>query len=124
MSVRLVTDCCHSTLLVDNPYYANNVVMVMSQACSLKTPAFKPMVRLQCDKDFPKTKIHLLQPFQGRAVDPNHLDDWGEFGTAEKAIPRLMEVFGKEVKGKTGMNFTEFNQEIKVLGLEHYKELV
>eukprot|EP00092_Neocalanus_flemingeri_P005005 GFUD01005382.1.p1 GENE.GFUD01005382.1~~GFUD01005382.1.p1 ORF type:complete len:204 (-),score=48.68 GFUD01005382.1:326-937(-) len=125
MSIRLVATCCHSTLLVDNPYYNNKVLMVMAQGAKLDVPEIEKNVRAQM-KDFPKGRIGELEPFQGKPVDKDNLDDWGKFATSEEFFGAWGAMASDDIENPSGTNFKEITDSstIEVLGLEHYKELV
>jgi hypothetical protein len=45
-TVRLVTNCCHSILAMDHPYYDQNVISVHKDACDLVAPPIQPLCRI------------------------------------------------------------------------------
>ena len=120
----MVATCCYSTLLVDNPYYENNGVMVMSQAVKMDVDSIEKTFRIQM-KDFPKARIGELEPFNGNAVDKDKLDDWGIYSSPEEAFSSFGAVTAK-IDHRIGTCFEEITKAstVEVLGLEHYKELV
>ena len=122
ISIRLVATCCHSTLLVDNPYYENNGIMVMANAVKMNVEEIEKTFRIQM-KDYPKERIGELKPFNGNAVDKDHLDDWGKFSSPEEAFSGFGAVTAK-IDQRKGVCFADISSTVEVLGLEHYKELI
>ena len=123
MSIRMVATCCYSTLLVDNPYYEKNGVMVMAQGVKMDVESMEKQWRIKM-KDFPKERIGELKPFNGKAVDKDNLDEWGD-SNPQEAFATFGAVTAK-IDERKGMSFTDITEvsTVEVLGLQHYKELV
>ena len=124
MSIRMVATCCYSTLLVDNPHYQKNGVMVMAQGVKMDVESMKKQWRIQM-KDFPKERIGELKPFNGKPVDMDSLDVLGDLSNPQDAFAAFGAVTAKidERKGISFQDITEAST-VEVLGLQHYKELV
>jgi len=124
MSIRMVATCCYSTLLVDNPHYQKNGVMVMAQGVKMDVESMKKQWRIQM-KDFPRERLGELKPFNGKAVDMDNLDVWGDNSNPQEAFAAFGAVTAMidERKGISFQDITEAST-VEVLGLQHYKELV
>merc|ERR1712183_966990 len=123
-SIRFVSTCCHSTLLVHHPFYQNNLVMVLSQGAKLNVPIIEKKMRVTM-KDFPKDKIDQLKPFLGNPVDREKLDDFGANKAGEE-FNEFIDVTKEKKENPAGTNTQAFieSSHIDVLGLENYKELI
>ena len=124
MSIRMVATCCFSTLLVDNPYYEKNGVMVMAQGVKMDVENMEKQWRIQM-KDYPKERIGELKPFNGKAVDKDNLDDWGNNSDPAEAFSAFGAVTAP-INERRGISFQDITDAstVEVLGLQHYKELV
>ena len=45
-TTRLVTQCCHSAIAIDHPFYEENVVCLHANTCDLVAPPIEPLRRL------------------------------------------------------------------------------
>ena len=115
-SVRCVSTCCYTTMLVHHPFYQNNVVMVMADVVKMDVPHIECTARIYL-KDVPSTNFHLLDPFEGVVIDKDNLDEKGKSASEQK-------LFGRKVTKLSGLNTTNEIEliKVKVLGLEEYKE--
>ena len=124
MSIRMVATCCFSTLLVDNPYYEKNGVMVMAQGVKMDVENMEKQWRIQM-KDYPKERIGELEPFNGKAVDKDNLDEWGNGFDPSEAFSAFS-VVTAPIDERRGISFQDITDvsTVEVLELQHYKELV
>ena len=137
-SIRWVTQCCFTTMVVYHPFYEDKIFMIFADSVKLGDDVPKdtpPLIRIQM-KDYPKSLLKELQPFPGgKPINPdeedmNNLDEYGKYGTAEG----LMEAFqaGKvfkmhEVKDKIGIKTKDHIDEdgnVIILGVKEYDELL
>jgi len=124
ISVRCVTDCCKSTLMVHHPFYRGKVAMVLASGCKLTLPddiSIEPVSRVQM-KDIPTDKISLVKPFKGQPVDPKALDI---------NVEGMMRFFMKELEereieeGEGSSSGKEVDEHGWTnIGAEHYKWLL
>ena len=115
-SVRCVSSCCHSTLLVHHPCYQNNVLMVMASGVRMSVPHIDCKVRVYL-KDLPREKVSQLEPFDGVVIDKDNLDEPGR-----TAREHIQELFVKRVSSPSGTNTAKeiHLNEVVVLGLKEH----
>merc|ERR1712080_335756 len=125
-SIRLVANCCHSTMAVHHPAYNNNVVMVMSSGVNMDVGDIEVAARGQM-KDFPRGRIGELKPFKGKPVDKDNLDVLGEGESPEEFFAGVMAIFGAKLenrKGKSTQELIDSASQVTYLGLKEYDELL
>ena len=141
-SIRCVSQCCYSTLVVHHPFYKNNIFLVFADVVKMgeSIPTdMKPVMRIQM-KDYPKSRVPELLPFTegGKTEvkidsldDLSALDDYGKYGTKEgmyeaftkgKAMP-VDEVPTTKI-GKTTQDLIDEDGNVIILGLKEYCELL
>ena len=115
-----MTMCCYSTMLVDHPFYQNNVVMVMADAVRMDVPKIEICATIYL-KDVPQAKLQLLDPFKGVVIDKDNLDDEGK---AERE--KMQNLFSVQVVKSSGTSTGQEIEEngVNILGLEEYNELM
>ena len=137
-SIRWVTQCCYTTLVVHGPGYQNKIFMTFADAINFGETIprdIQPVVRVQM-KDYRKSKVAELLPFPGgkpvnsEVEDMEVLNDYGKFGTIQGFIDRYME--GKFFPlhdpvcniGKTSQEHIDEDGNVIVIGLKEYDELL